>query len=66
MFVRSFERFGRPLSRLYTSESLVYKSHGNPEDVLSVQQTDVPAPSAAQVLVDFLAVSYYRFTQSDV
>ena len=53
---RCIHKLGGPLRRSYTSESLVYKSHGNPREVLSLQETHVAALGDTEALVDFLAV----------
>lgn len=56
MLARSLARCRQPLRRTYTSEGLVYKIHGNPSEVLSLQKNVAASPEPAQVLVDFLAV----------
>ncbi len=58
MLARSLASCRRPFRRTYMSEGLVYKAHGNPSEVLSLQKNVVAPPEAAQVLVDFLAVCY--------
>lgn len=43
------------LSRLLTGRAIVYAQHGEPEDVLTAVEYDVPAPAAGQVLLETVA-----------
>ena len=59
---RANYKLGAALSRLFSTEGLIYKQHGSPASVLGLQHTDVPVVGPNQALVEFLAVRHPYIT----